>query len=126
MIALLTMFVIPIFAQEPPADWLGVVENFSTWFGTFAGIAALGVFIAGFFNGLLNISKKFTKQLVAWAVCIILASIGNLANVGFLAEATWLMTILYGLGAGLAANGIFDAPLVHAVILAIEQALKKE
>jgi len=42
-----------------------------------------------------------------------------------LSEASWLMTIIYGFGAGLAANGIFDVTIVQALILAIESALNK-
>ena len=132
LIAITMLFILPValFAQEvePPSDWLEVVEGFSVWFGTFAALAALGTFVAGFFNGLFKLGNPFARQFVAWVVCIILALIGNLLNVGFLAEAGWLMTVIFGFGAGLGANGVFDIPLIHAVILAIESALgnKKE
>jgi len=119
---------IPIIAQdvEPPADWGDVINNFSTWFGTLAGIAALTVFVGGFLNGLLKVTKNVVKQLVAWVVAILLAVVANLVNFGFLAEATWLMTVIYGFGAGLVANGIFDVAIVKALIVAIESALNKD
>jgi opacity protein-like surface antigen len=124
------LFALPVFSQdvEPPQNWLAVVEGFSTWFGTFAGIAALGTFVAGFVNGLIKSTNKFLRQFIAWVVCIALAVVGNLVNLGFLSEATWLITVIYGFGAGLVANGLFDVPLVYAVIVAIESALgnKKE
>lgn len=118
----------PIIAQdvEPPANWGEVIDGFSSWFGTLAGIAALTVFVAGVLNGLLKVSKKIVKQIVAWVVAILLALVGNLVNLGFLAEATWLMTVIYGFGAGLAANGIFDISVIHALILAIESQFKKQ
>lgn len=128
LIGFLMVLFVPIFAQDPevPGDWYEVVENFRVWFGTFAGIVALGTFVAGFFNGLFKLTNGFARQFSAWVVCILLAVIGNLINLGFLAEAGWLMTVIYGLGAGLAANGLFDTPLVYAIILAIEQALGNE
>ena len=124
----LIMGAVAVIAQEvePPSDWGGVIDGFRTWFGTLAGIAAVTIFIAGFLNGLLKVENKTVKQIVAWIVAIVLALIGNLVNLGFLAEATWLMTLLYGLGAGLVANGLFDVAVVHAIILAIESALNKD
>ena len=117
----------PLIAQEvePPTNWGEVIDGFSTWFGTLAGIAALTVFIGGVLNGLLKVEKKVVKQILAWVVAILLAVLGNLINLGFLSEATWMMTLLYGFGAGLAANGIFDISIVHALILAVESALNK-
>ena len=124
----LGFIMVPIFAQdvEPPADWGDVINNFSTWFGTLAGIAALTVFVGGFLNGLLKVTKNVVKQLVAWLVAILLAVVANLVNFGFLAEATWIMTVIYGFGAGLVANGIFDVAIVKALIVAIESALNKD
>jgi hypothetical protein len=127
-IVFLLFLSVPILAQdvEPPADWGDVIDGFSTWFGTLAGIAALTVFLAGVLNGLLKVSKKIVKQLVAWLIAIVLSVVANVVNMGFLAEATWLMTVLYGFGAGLVANGIFDVTVVKAIIAAIEAALNKE
>lgn len=128
---LLFMFIgfvaFPVIAQEvePPGDWGEVIDNFGTWFGSLAAIAALTVFVSGVLNGALNVTKSFTKQLLAWVIAIVLSLLGNLVNVGFLAEATWLMTVIYGFGAGLVANGLFDAPLVNAIIVAVEAALNK-
>jgi hypothetical protein len=118
----------PMIAQEvePPGNWGDVIDNFGLWFGTLGGIAALTVFVGGVLNGLLKVTKTFVKQLVAWIVAILLAVIANLVNLGFLAGSTWLMTILYGFGAGLVANGIFDVAIVKALILAIESQLNKD
>lgn len=117
----------PMIAQEvdPPGNWGDVIDNFGMWFGTLAGIAALTTFIAGVVNGLLKVTKTFLKQFVAWVIAILLAVLANLVNLGFLAGSTWLMTILYGFGAGLVANGIFDVAIIKALILAIESQLNK-
>ena len=118
----------PMIAQEvdPPGNWGDVIDSFGTWFGTLAGIAALTVFVAGVVNGLLKVSKSFMKQVISWVVAIALACLANLVNLGFLAGSTWLMTLLYGFGAGLVANGIFDINIVNALILAIESQLNKD
>ena len=118
---LLALFTVSAIAQEvePPANWGEVIDGFSSWFGTLAGIAALTVFIGGVLNGLLKVTKKVVKQILTWIVA-------NLINMGFLSEATWLMTLLYGFGAGLVANGLFDISIVHALILAVESALNKK
>ena len=125
---LLALFTVSAIAQEvePPANWGEVIDGFSSWFGTLAGIAALTVFIGGVLNGLLKVTKKVVKQILTWIVAIVLAVVGNLINMGFLSEATWLMTLLYGFGAGLVANGLFDISIVHALILAVESALNKK
>ncbi|KKM19910.1 hypothetical protein LCGC14_1650850 [marine sediment metagenome] len=131
-IMLFVMFIgfvaFPMFAQEvePPGNWGEVIDGFGSWFGSLALIAALTIFVAGVLNGVLKVTKKFPKQLIAWLVAVGLACLGNLINLGFLAEATWLMTVLYGFGAGLVANGLFDVAIVHAIILAVESALNKD
>jgi len=114
----LLMFPILIFAQDPevPTNWTEVIANFNGWFATLAGIAAVTVFIAGFVNTLLKITKKIGKQIVAWLIAIILTVIGNLLNLGFMSEFPWLTTILYGFAAGLVANGMFDIPTVTALL----------
>lgn len=126
-LGVLMLFTVSAIAQEvePPGNWGEVIDGFSSWFGALAGIAALTVFVGGVLNGLLKVEKKVTKQILTWVVAIALALLGNLVNLGFLSEATWLMTIIYGFGAGLAANGIFDISIVHALILAVESALNK-
>jgi len=118
----------PVIAQEvdPPGNWGDVIDNFGMWFGTLGGIAALTLFVSGVVNGLLKVTKTFVRQLVAWVIAILLAVLANLVNLGFLAGSTWLMTILYGFGAGLVANGIFDVNIVKALILAIESQLNKD
>ena len=114
------LFLIPmvIFAQdpEPPADWAEVISNFNTWFATLAGIAAVTVFVSGFFNTLLRIGSKIWRQVVAWLVAIILVSAGNLFNIGFVSDFPWLTTLIYGFAAGLVANGFFDINIVKALL----------
>ena len=111
---------IPVIAQviEPPVGWLDLFADIDKWLGSLAGIAAVTVFLAAAVNTLLK-TKGFMKQLVAWLIAIILLVIGNLVNMGFMAELSWLNTIIYGIAAGFLANGIFDMPLILSILKAL-------
>jgi len=52
--------------------------------------------------------------------------VGNLVNLGFMAELDWLHTIVYGIAAGFVSNGIFDISLVQLLLQAIGIEPKKE
>jgi hypothetical protein len=110
-----------IFAQvEPPADWGDIIMNPLQWFSSFAAVAALTAFLAAFLNGLLKVTKKFVKQLVAWGVAIILLIASTLINFGYAAEFPILLAALHGLGAGLVANGVFDVPVIKSILETVE------
>ena len=117
---ILMLLSIPVIAQiiEPPANWLDLFANINKWLGSLAGIAAVTVFLAAAINTLLK-TKGFMKQLVAWLIAIILLAIGNLVNMGFMAELSWLNTIIYGVAAGFLSNGIFDLPLILSILKAL-------
>ncbi len=113
----------PMFAQEippPPNDWGDVIMNPAKWFVDFGAVAVLTAFVATFLNGLLKIVKKLPRQLVAWAVAIILLVATNLLNFGYAADFPILLSVIHGFGAGLAANGVFDIPIMKALLTAIE------
>ena len=116
----LMLLSIPVIAQviEPPVGWLDLFAGIDKWLGSLAGIAAVTVFLAAAVNTLLK-TKGFVKQLVAWIIAIILLVIGNLVNMGFMAELSWLNTIIYGIAAGFLANGIFDMPLILSILKAL-------
>lgn len=117
----LIAFTIPAIAQEvePPTNWLDLFANINVWLGSLAGVAAVTVFLAGAVNTLLK-TTGFIKQLIAWIIAIILLVVGNLINMGFMAELTWLNTIVYGVAAGFLANGIFDLGFIQLVLQALK------
>jgi hypothetical protein len=117
-----------IFCQEPtpPAGWGDVIMNPQKWFVDFGAIAVLTAFIAAFFNGLLKVTKSFVRQLVAWAVAIILLVGSDLINFGYAADFPILLAVIHGLGAGLAANGVFNIPVVKAILVTIESWFPKK
>ena len=119
--ALMFVLILPTFGQEvnPPTNWLELFANINVWLASLAGVAAVTVFLAAFLNTLLK-TKGFVKQLVAWIISILLLVVGNLLNMGFMAELTWLNTIVYGVAAGFIANGIFDISTVQAILRALK------
>lgn len=129
MMFLIMMFalVLPTFGQsvEPPTDWLNLFANINVWLGSLVGIAAVTVFLAAEVNKLLKL-EGFWKQLMAWIVAILLMVVGNLVNLGFMAEMNWLHTIVYGVAAGFVSNGIFDLGFVRLVLQALKIEAKPE
>lgn len=128
LFGLLVLMIAPMFGQEvePPTDWVDLLAQMPTWFGTLAGFAAVSVFLGSVATTLFKIEKSWVKQIVAWLVAVLLCVVGNLVNFGMLAEATWLQTIVYGIGAGLIANGIFDVSVVQLLLQALKLEVKKE
>jgi len=123
--AIAVLFMLPavLIAQDTvpvPDDVMEILMQLNVYFGSLAGIAALTAFLAALLNGLLKVEKRFIKQLVAWLVAIILLIGANLLNYGFNAEFSILKSILYGLGAGLVANGIFDIPFIKILLNTVE------
>jgi hypothetical protein len=90
----------------PPAD---------TWFASFSLTIAATIGLAAGINTLLKTSG-FVKQLISWLTGILLLVVGNLLNIGFMAELNWFHTFAYGLGTALVANGVFDIEVVKILL----------
>lgn len=128
MIAVLSIFAAPvIMAQtiDPPASVIDLLANLNMYLGSMVGVAAMATFLGALLNGLLKVTKTFVKQLVVWLVAIATLVIANLVNMGYAAEFTVWQSLLHGLGAGLVANGIFDIPVVKAIMEFIEKLFNK-
>ena len=100
--------------------------DINTVFASIAGVAAGSVFISALLIKWFKVEKGWVKQIVSWVAPVVLFVAGNLLNIGFMAEFTWLMTVVYGLGAGLVSNGIFDIAIVQAVLAALHLEKKEE
>lgn len=106
---------------DPPGDWSDIIISPSKWFVDFGAVTVLTAFLATVFNGLLKVQKKFPRQLVAWAVGIILIVATSLLNFGYAAGFPILLAVGHGFMAGLVSNGIFDIPLAKGLLNIIEQ-----
>jgi len=125
IIALLALLVVPmmLMAQDtitPPSDWGDILFNFPQFISTFGGVAILTAFISAFLNGLLKFTQGFKKQLIAWAVAIILLVVTDLLNFGYAKDLPILLAVIHGFAAGLASNGVFDVPTLNAILTKIE------
>ena len=130
-IIFIILFMLPavLLAQvipDPPTDWSDIIMNPQQWFVDFGAIAVLTAFIASFFNGLLKVVKKLPRQLVSWAVAIILLVLSDVFNFGYAKDFPILLAVIHGFGAGLASNGIFNIPTVKAILTWVEGLFKKE
>lgn len=83
--------------------------------GVFLSLAALIAvipIIVQWLKKLLPNSPPLVTQIISWLTGIILAIIGWYFNLGFLSGVTWQLALLYGVGASLVANGVFDTGIV--------------
>lgn len=110
----------PIEPTNPPMSWGDFLSNPMIWFASFGGVALLTSFIAAFFNGLLKVVKSFHKQLISWAVGILILIVTDLINFGYAAEFPLLLALAHGFAAGLAANGMYDIPTLKSILNSIE------
>jgi len=109
---------------DPPTGWGDIIINPAKWFVDLGAVSVLTAFIATFFIGLLRMTSGFLKQLTAWLVAIALIVITDLLNFGYAADLPLLLAVIHGFAAGLAANGIFDIPILKSLLKIIEGWLK--
>jgi len=104
-------------AIEPPTDVVDLVVRFDTFIASLAGYAAVAIFLTGLINGWSKITKSWMKQVISWVVPIILVVVVSfLLKAGFLAGENFIKVLIFGLGAGLVSNGIFDISFVNTFI----------
>lgn len=113
-----------LFAQEivQPENWLDLYENYGVFFGTYLGVAGIATFIGEYVIRLLKLDSTLQKITVVVLLAIGFSFLGMAINIGYLAEATWWETIIWGgLSAATAAglrsgNILFIKSIVDFVI----------
>lgn len=129
LLFLMMLLAVPIIAQviDPPENIVDVVGNIDGYMGSLLGLALLSTFLTGIVNGWLKVVKDWIRQVISWVIPIIIAVVlGFLLNFGFLAEEPWYIAVLYGLGAGLVSNGLFDINFVHVAVKWVEGLLNSK
>ena len=116
-ILLLGMLLISVslMAQEvatepvPGMDYDGV-------FASLVAIVAAVPFVVEVVKGFFPKMNAIVTQILSWVVAVALCMFGWWQHLGFLDGLDWYIALLYGLGSGLAANGIADIGLVQWLI----------
>lgn len=110
-------FVLPALAAEVAT---GAVESPVTDYN--AAFASLAVVVAAI-PVVVEVCKRLFRgmpaivvRILSWVVGIGITMLGWWQGLGFLDGIPWYIALLYGAGAGLAANGIADTGLIDWVI----------
>lgn len=107
---------IGLLAQELPVpeDWADLYNNYGVFFGTYLGIAGLTTFLSEYVVRLLRLSTKFLKVLFVCIIAVGLSFIGMWLSIGYLAEALWWETLLWGGLSAATAAGLRSGNLLFA------------
>ena len=94
-----------------------ISENpFDGIFETFFALVAFIPFVVQFLRTLLfPKATGIAVQIFSWVVGLAITLTGWALNLGFLAGLSIWLAILYGIGASLAANGVYDTGLITAI-----------
>lgn len=122
------LLMLPLIAQvEAPESIVDVIGNIDLYMGSLFGIGFLSVWITGVLNGWIKVVKPWIRQAISWLVPVVITVVlGSILNFGFLAEKTWYIAAIYGVGAGLISNGIFDISFVKTAVKWIENLINKK
>lgn len=98
LFVMLGILVIPMFGQEVPvpSDWADLYENYGAFFATYLGVAGVAIFLGEYAVRLLKLAVKWQKVTVICVLAVAVSFLGNAINIGYLSEATWWETILWG------------------------------
>ena len=108
-----TIFEQPETVIPPENPFDGIFETF------FALVAFIPIAVQFLRKFLFTSAGGIAAQCFSWAVGIIITLAGWLLHLGFLDGLSIWMALLYGVGACLAANGVFDTGLINAIFNAI-------
>ena len=98
-----------------------LTEIYVTFAATVVAIVTVTQFLKGIFN-----TSGFASQLLSWGTGLVIVMFGFYSGLGWLAEVElWWHAAIWGFGASLAANGIFEVPIIKTIITTIFAFLKK-
>lgn len=120
---LLFALALPVIAQSTGAS--PPVVELAIDLSTVAGVAAFTLLVAGWIKTAFKLEGKFARW-VSWAVAIIVSIAGWKFNIGLFEPLTWWVSLLYGFGVGLIANGIYSSETVQLILAFFGAQIKKE
>ncbi len=104
---------LPIVAQETGT---GPGTDYDTVFASLAAIVAVIPVVVEGIKALFPKMPSWVSLALSWVIGIVVCMFGWWQDLGFLSGLDWYIALLYGLGSGLAANGIADTGFVQWLI----------
>jgi len=114
-VVLLFVPIVAVLAQgEVPTvpDWQYLYDNFGTLMFSYLGVAAIASFVGEAVIRIMKLTQKVAKVIVVMILAVGVSFLGQVINVGYLAESVWYQTALWGLLSGAAANGLRSGNLL--------------
>ncbi len=108
------LLVVPVMAQEGVNPDPGI--DYGAVFGSLAAIVAVIPVVVETLKGFFPKMPSIVTQILSWVVGVGICMFGWWQQLGFLDGPDWYIALLYGLGSGLAANGIADTGLIQWII----------
>lgn len=107
---------VPVLALAAPDAAVEITQDYDTVFLSLSAIVAVIPLVVEVVKGFFLSMKGGMAQVLSWVVGIGITMFGWWQQLGFLDGIEWYIALLYGLGSGLAANGIADTGLIEWVI----------
>lgn len=110
------MVSLPVLALTVPDAAVEITQDYDTIFLSLSAIVAVIPLVVEIVKGFFPSMGGIMTQIVSWVVGVGITMFGWWQNLGFLDGIEWYIALLYGLGSGLAANGIADTGLIEWAI----------
>ena len=107
---------LPVLALTVPEVAVETTGDYDAVFLSLSAIVAVIPLIVEIVKGFFPSMEGIVTQIVSWVVGVGICLFGWWQHLGFLDGIEWYIALLYGLGSGLAANGIADTGLIEWVI----------
>jgi len=95
-------------AYPIPGTIFNIFADLNYWLSSTATVAGVTIFLTLIVSRAWTTITAIWKQIVALVIALILTIIGNIVNIGFMADFNVISTIVYGIVIGFMANGLYD------------------
>ena len=95
-------------------------ELFGSYFASFATLVGAVPFVTEFLRGLFKLTGGIGLQIISWLTGVALSFAGWGLGLGMFAGMNWWHVLVIGVGASLAANGVFDTGLITSILKALK------
>lgn len=96
------------------------------YFFSLAALVPLIILVTDFIVRWLKVEFASVKQMISWGVSIVLCLFAAWIDIGIFSGISIWETLIYGLGAGLVSNGIFDMEVVQMFLNFVFKFLPKK